>query len=194
VWIEEARAARYFADSGFAATHFTDRRRRGPKAAPSSYPPARLANMTLGRTKSVDTLVSNPANGHLRAHLQRDCHHPAARVDSPGTTATSWILQHTIGNPDGLDCFSTSSSLHAPNQARASAACGWLQVQQGKLVRSTGISIHRRAAQQRVGQINNSTVAFFTAEFEITPEQFIHRGSELGHFNFQLTNLFTLLS
>ena len=126
--------------------------------------------------------------------VQRDCHHLTARAVSPGTTATIRTRQHTSGMPDGLTCFSTSSSEAAPSQARASAACGLSQCQHGKLIRSSGISIHRCPPNQRVWQINDSTVAFFTAEFEITPEQFIHRGSELGHFNFQLTNLFTLLS
>ena len=69
----------------------------------------------------------------------------------------------------------------APSQARASAACGLSQCQQGSCMRSIAISIHRRPPDQPVGQVHHLMLA--------SHDQLILGCLQLGNFSFQIADL-----
>src|SRR5207247_491184 len=72
------------------------------------------ANMTLGRTKSVDILVSNPSNGQMyQLEVKTNYRNPANEVSKSaagifGSCVSDWIMNkthETIMSPKLFYCF-----------------------------------------------------------------------------------------
>jgi hypothetical protein len=71
------------------------------------------ANMTLGRTKSVDILVSNPANGQMhqlevKTNLQKSPKTGISKSRVWGSTISGWIMHkkhETYISPTLFYCF-----------------------------------------------------------------------------------------
>jgi hypothetical protein len=97
----------------------------------------RPTGLTRGIEQRVGTILGRAAARPTeRGRLRRV--YTTARVVSDATpTIRTW--QQPGGQPEGLHCFSASSSEQDPNHHLTSSASGRVQAQQGSCMRSTGM-------------------------------------------------------